>query len=154
MKKVLLLMGLVLLFPTLAISAPTSAETKTVLDHYWNGDTPVLADYKVCSEIVREGDEKNNCAGEVNPEMLQAGEKVYLWMNYMVPQDTEQNISILVTRNTRPEKTKNIKITASLRYRTWTILPTNKSGEYKVKIDRELNDNFTTLEKFTYKVAE
>lgn len=154
MKKIVWLMSLVLLFPTLAISAPTSAETKAVLDHYWDGDTPVLVEYKFCSEIVREGDEKNNCAAEVNPEMLQAGEKVYLWMNYMVPQDTEHNISILFTRNARPEKTKNLKITGSLRYRTWTILPTNKSGTYDVQIDLELNDNFTTLEKITYSVTE
>lgn len=154
MKTIVWLIGLVLLVPSLAISVPTPEETRSVLDHYWNGDTPVLVEYKFCSDIVREGDEKNNCAVEVDPKMLQSGETVYLWMNYMVPQNTEHNISILFTRNGRPEKTKNLKITGSLRYRTWTLLPTDKAGTYNVQIDRELNDNFTTLEQMTYSVAE
>lgn len=141
-------------FPALAFAAPSSQETKAVLDHYWSGDSPVLVEYKVCSEIVKEGDEKNNCAAEVNPEALQAGEDVYLWMNFMVPRETEHKISALFTRNGRPEKTKDMKISSSLRYRTWTKLPTAKGGTYQVQVDRDVDDNFTTLESFSYKVSK
>lgn len=141
-------------FPILAFAAPSSQETKAVLDHYWSGDTPVLVEYKFCSEIVKEGDEKNNCATEVNPESVQAEDDVYLWMNYMVPRETEHKISVLFTRNGRPEKTKNLNISSSLRYRTWTKLPTAKGGAYQVQVDREVDDNYTTLETVSYKVSK
>jgi len=153
-KKVFLLMICNVLFPTLAISAPSSQETKAVLDHYWSGDSPVLVEYKICSEIIKEGDNKNDCAAEVNPQAIKAEDEVYLWMNYMVPKDTEHTMSVLFTRNGRPEKSKSLKISSSLRYRTWTQLPTDKGGTYMVQVDRELGDNFTTMGSFSYSVQK
>jgi len=149
-----LLFAALLLVPALSMAEPTAEETMKVLDHYWNGSTPILVEYKFCADIAKEGDNKNECAGEVNPQSIAKDAQVYLWMNYMVPQNTSHDISILLNRNGRPEKTRNFTITGSLRYRTWTALPTGKDGEYTVQIDREVNDNYTTMKSLKYKVKE
>lgn len=153
MKKIVVAIVMVLV-PALSFAAPTAESAKEVLDHYWSGNSPLLIDYKICSEISKEGENKNECTTEVDPSAIAKGDKVFLWMNYMVPQHTEQNISVLFTRKNRPEKTRGIKITGSLRYRTWTTLPTGKTGEYSIQVDHEVDDNFTTLKTLSYQVAE
>jgi len=152
-KKIIVAIVMVLV-PALSLAAPSAESAREVLDHYWSGNSPVLIDYKICSEISKEGENKNECAVEVDPTAIAKGADVFLWMNYMVPQNTEQNISVLITRNNRPEKTRDIKITGSLRYRTWTTLPTDKDGAFTIQVDHEVDDNFTTLKKLSYQVAE
>jgi len=153
-KSRILLTLLLLLVPMVVCAAPSPDETKKVLDHYWSGSSPILVEYKFCSGIAKEGDNKNECVAEVDPQEISADSEVFLWMNYMVPQNTSHNISLLLTRNTRPEKTRNFSITGSLRYRTWTQLPTGKPGDYTVQIDREVDDNYTTLKSLSYQVKE
>lgn len=154
MKQITLLSTLLLVFTSFVSAAPSPDLTRQVLDHYWSGDSPVLVEYKFCSEIAKEGENKNQCAVEADPAAIAKGDKVFLWMNYMVPKDTAQNISVLITRNSRPEKTRDLKVTGSLRYRAWTTLPTDKSGTYAIQVDHEINDSFTALEKLGYTVAE
>lgn len=154
MKKFILVSILLLVAPVVSVAAPTPEATKQVLEHYWNGSTPVLVEYKICSEISKEGDNKNECVSEVDPSAIVKGDKAYLWMNYMVPQNTSHDISVLFTRKNRPEKTRDINIRGSLKYRTWTTLPTSKAGEYSVQIDLDVDDNFTTINNLSYQVAE
>lgn len=153
MKKIVVAI-VILLVPVISIAAPTAESAKEVLEHYWSGNSPLLIDYKICSEISKEGENKNDCVTEVDPTAIAKGDKVFLWMNFMVPQNTEQKISVLFTRKNRPEKTREIKITGSLRYRTWTTLPTDKDGVYTVQVDHEVDDNFTTLKSMNYQVSE
>ncbi len=84
-----LLVGL--LFAALPISVmaqevPTPDEVKKVLDFYYNGQASglVLYDSKFCQDIHREGDEKNECAGEITDTPITKGAPVYLWMAYAV----------------------------------------------------------------------
>lgn len=154
MKKIVLVAILLLVVPVVSFAAPTPEAAKQVLDHYWSGSTPLLVDYKFCSEISKEGENKNECVTEVDPSAIAKGDKVFLWMNYMVPKNTAYNISVLITRKNRPEKTRDMSITSSLRYRTWTTLPTVKTGEHSIQVDQEVDDNFTTLKNLTYQVSE
>jgi len=152
-KKVLVVIVL-LLVPAISIAKPTADSAKEVQDYFWNGDGPLLVEYKICSEVAKEGENKNECVTEVDPSALVKGDKVVLWMNYMVPQDTEQKVSVLVMRNNRPEKTSNINLPGSLRIRTWATLPTDKEGSYSIQLDHEIGDNFNTLKKLSYQVSE
>lgn len=154
MKKLLIIALFMLVAPAVAMAAPTADEAKKVQDHYYQGSEPVLVDYKFCTEVAKAGDNKNECVAEVDPMAIAKDTKVLLWMNYMVPLDTTHNISVLVTRNDRPMRNQTLSISQGMRYRTWVLLSTGKDGDYKVQIDKEVDDNYTTLKALTYKVME
>ena len=153
MKK-LVLVVLAVMIPAVSFAAPTPEATKEVLEHFWNGSTPILVESKFCADIGKDGANKNECVSEVDPAAVAKGQKVYLWLNFMVPQDTAPSISILFSRKGRPERSADVNLKGSLRYRTWTTLPTEKAGDYAIQVDQDINDNFTTLKSLTYKVGE
>ena len=145
-----LLMGL--LFAALPISVmaqevPTPDEVKKVLDFYYHGQGSglVLYDSKFCQDIHREGDEKNECAGEITDTPITKGAPVYLWMAYMVPMGEEKNNIIVQFEHSGITRlVKNLDISGSLRYRTWRKLVFDKAGDWTVKIVHDKGD--TTVE--------
>lgn len=149
MKKVLFAIAASLLaFSAFAVDVPTSAEARKVLDFYYHGQGQgiVLIESKWCTEIENEGDNKNNCADEVNPGAVQNGQELNLWMAFLVPSDDpEQNIIIQFEHNGVARMVKNVTVSGSIRYRTWRKVTFNKTGEWTVKIIHDKGDDVTVL---------
>ncbi len=154
MKRIVLVSIFMLVVPAVCFAVPGAEATKEVLDHYWKGKVPVLVESKFCAEIGKDGANKNECVGDVDPAKIAQGDKVYLWLNFMVPQDLTPSISILFSRNNRPERSAGVELKTSLKYRTWTELPTGKPGDYTIQVDQEVNDSFTTLKSLSYTVGQ
>ncbi len=134
------LLGLALILsPVMALAAskPAPEEVKRVLDYYYHGKGlgPVLLEAKVCRDVQREGDEKNECAGDISAEVIKKGESLYLWMAYIVPSgDEPQNVIVQFENGGVTRMVKNLQVTGQLRYRTWLKVTFDKAGSWKAKI--------------------
>jgi hypothetical protein len=121
-----------------AAELPTSDEVKKVLDFYYHGQGlgVVLVESKFCRDIQREGDEKNECSGEITAaEPLNKGDEVYLWMAYMVPTgDEKQKIIVQFDNGGVTRMVRNLEISGSLRYRTWRKVVFDRTGQWTAKI--------------------
>ncbi len=138
----------------LMAAKPTGQEVSKVMDYYYTGNEAVIVEYKFCKEVVKEGDHKNDCAVEVDSKSVKKGEKVYLWLNAMVPKDAKVILSTQFIRKGRALKNRESKMNGSLRYRTWFAVPTAKTGAIEVSIDQEKGDDYVSIEKLGYTVVE
>lgn len=139
-----IVLGLMLgLVPVLALAGdkPTPEEVKKVLDFYYHGKGmgAVLVEAKICRDVQRDGDEKNECAGDVSGQTIKKGDSVYLWMAFMAPNGEEaQNIIVQYEVNGVTRSVKNATVTGGLRSRTWLKTTFDKVGTWKIKI---IHDN-------------
>ena len=159
MKKLThaILAGLILT-PAIAL-ADTASDAdivKKAMDYYHNGEAAVLIDYKFCSEIIKEGENKNECAEVVDAAAIAEDSKVYLWMNFFVPGDKAEKVHAMVQYGWKGRVMDNSDITLSqsFRYRTWRLIPTKKAGDWTVSVEQEGESAFMNLAKFSYTVAE
>lgn len=147
----IIILGLMLcLTPVMAFAGakPTSDEVKRVLDFYFHGKGtgPVLLDSMLCRDIQREGDEKNECAGDISGETIKKGESIYLWMAYMVPSgDEPQNIIVQYENGGVTRMVRNLQVTGQLRYRTWLKVAFDKAGSWKIKIIHDTGSEAVVL---------
>jgi hypothetical protein len=149
-KKIAVAFLALSLIPVIALAdgKPTPQEVKKVLDYYYRGKGlgPVLSEVRVCRDIQREGDEKNECAGEFGSEPVKKGDSVYLWMAFMVPTgDEAQNIIVQFDNGGVTRMVKNLQASGSLRYRTWLKLTFDKTGPWNVKIVHDKGDGTDVL---------
>lgn len=148
MKLRLIAIAFLSLIPAAVLAAkPTSEEAKKVLDFYFNGQGlgVVLADSKLCRDIEREGDQKNECAGELDSAITK-GESVYVWMNFMVPNGEEkQNVIVQFENNNVTRMVKNIEVRGGLRFRTWRKVIFEKLGNWEIKIIHDKGDGTELL---------
>jgi len=138
-KKCLVLIGAIAFLPLTAFSQekPKSEEAKRFLDFYYHGQGKgvVLAEMKVCEGIVKEGEDKNECAGEVAPNSIEKGKAYYLWMMYTVPQGDEvKDIVIQFNRKGITRVTKNVSVSGSIRYRVWRKFSLKDTGNWEIKV--------------------
>ena len=81
------------LFPALALAAdkPTADEAKKVIDYYYHGKglSPVLLETRICHDIQHDGDDKNECAGDVTGQPIKKGDSDYIWMAFMAPNGSD-----------------------------------------------------------------
>lgn len=135
-----LILGLALgLTPILAAAAdkPSPEEVKKVLDYYYHGKGmgPVLVDVKICRDVQREGDEKNECAGDLSGQSVKKGDSVYVWMAFMAPMGEEaQTIMVQYEMNGVTRAVKNAQVAGGLRGRTWQKFTFDKVGSWKLKL--------------------
>ena len=150
-----ILATLVLLLPTIAGAAkPTSEEAKKVIDFYFNGrgEGVVLTDSKICRDIERDGDLKNECSGELSGA-IPKGESVYVWMNFMIPNgDEKQNIIVQFDNNNVTRMVKNLEISSGLRFRSWRKVIFDKTGNWDIKIIHDKGDGTEVLSSTTVTV--
>lgn len=146
---------LVLSSAAIAVEQPTSDEVRKVLDFYYNGKGlgVVLIEAKLCRAIEREGDQKNECSGEITAEPIAKGEAVFLWMSYMVPTgDEKQKIIVQLENGGVTRSVKNLDITGSLRYRTWRKVVFNRSGSWIAKIVHDKEEGIQVLGEKSFSV--
>jgi len=122
-----------------AMKVPSSEEAKAVVEYYLKGQGqgPVLLEARLCTEVAKSGEEKNECIAEVPAEGIKANSRVMLWQAYLVPQgDTVEDLMVQVKQGDIVRETKDVKVTGSLRNRTWPSVRLSKPGEWTVTILR------------------
>jgi len=158
MKRIIMSMLCLVALPGLAL-ADTSSDTELVrkaMNYYHQSETVVLVEHKFCSEIIRKGPNKNNCAEVIDPNTITQGSKVYLWMNFLVPGDHIKNTNVLLQfgRKGRVMRSQEMSFSQSIRYRTWKALPTKHLGETSIAIEQETATSFENIERLTYTVVK
>lgn len=135
---------------------PSADSVRQVMDYYHTGSDVTLLEYKLCRDIAREGENKHECSEVVDGNTIEAGSKVYFWMNFLVPGDTTENANVLVQfkHKGRAISTYETPMPQTIRYRTWRLLPTNKTGDWQVAIEQEKADGYTAVETIGYSVVE
>ncbi len=82
MKSALLASCLLLLTPGLAQAgpAPTPGEVQKVLDFYYGPAEapPILIETRICRDVAKEGEHKNECTEKLGSDAIQVGESGYL----------------------------------------------------------------------------
>ena len=144
MKKRWNIVLAILVLPIAAWAAdrPGAQDTRTVVHYYFNGQGQgaVLMDYRVCSEVAPEGEDKHECRRQLDAAAIPLGEEAFLWMNFLVPAEDQADILISYARNERVRKTADVTLKGAIRFRTWKRIPTDKPGKWAVTIVQEMPD--------------
>lgn len=158
MKKFGIIVMVIIGLPMMAWAAdrPAPQQALDVVDYYFNGkgQGAVLMDYSICSEIVPEGEDKNECRRQANAMAIPVGEEAFLWMNFLVPNDDQASILLSFFRNERVRKTADVRLKGAIRYRTWKNIPTDRPGKWTVTIVQEMADRDMELGTLEYTVTE
>jgi len=157
MKKTLLaLFILASCSSVFAAETPTPAEAKKVFDFYYHGQGQgvVLMETKLCAEIGKQGDTKNECTIDLNNSPAK-GQIANLWMTFLVPKgDKKIAIIIQFEQGGITRMVKNVTLSGSIRFRTWRKVKFNKTGNWTVKIFQEVGDTTKVLKEITLTVQE
>ncbi len=108
MKRIICALAVTLLCGPLVAMAqdkPTPEEARKVINYYFNGKSQgvVLIEYKICKEISKKGETKNECVTEILNKTVAKGEEVYLWMNFLVPVGEKSKILLRIPARTKFE---------------------------------------------------
>ncbi len=125
---------------SLAVDKPTPEEARKVIDFNYHGKGMgvVLVQTKVCHDIQRDGDDKNECAGDLTGKAVKKGEAVYVWLMFMAPDGQEsQNASVDFEQNGASVAVKKVQVPGQMRSRSWLKYTFNKAGAWKVKVARD-----------------
>ena len=117
--------------------APPSAEEVRKVSRYFYSDNatrPVLADYKLCKGIQRDGVDKNNCTQEVPGDTLEPGQSLYLWMNFMLPKGEQGKVLVQLNHSGVTRDTRVMPIEGSMRYRTWRKIRLLRPGDWELPV--------------------
>ncbi len=109
---------------------------------------------KLCQEIPEKGAEKYECKGEITDRRVKKGQKVFLWMNFLVPAGDQAEILLQFQRKDRVRRVLPVSLSGSPRYRTWKKIPTDKTGNWKVSFVQEMEDADLNLGEFEFSVFE
>ena len=127
-----------------ASASPAGDQVKQVLDYYYaESGAPVLVDFKVCEDVHTEGVDKYNCKDEIDPRALVVGERVYAWMNFMVPREEHGEVLVQLKHNGVIRSTRKADVHGAIRYRTWRRIQLSRTGEWEIPI---LYENGETVE--------
>ena len=139
-----------------AAEMPTNAEAQKVLDFYYNGQGMgvVLMESKICSEVIKEGDNKNECTDDMTDQPINKGESVNVWMAYLVPKGDE-GIKIIMQfeQGGITRMVKNLTLSGSIRFRTWRKVSFNKTGNWTVKVFHDRGTEVDLLKEMTLTVV-
>ena len=144
-RSIKVLLAVLMCLPAVAwADGMSDADTvKKAMTYYHDGEAAVLIDYKFCSEIIKEGDNRNECAEVVDAQSIAEDSKVYLWMNFFVPGDNVDKVHAMVQFGWKGRVMDNadISLSQSFRYRTWRLVQTKKAGDWSVSIEQEGAEN-------------
>lgn len=146
-----IVLGMVLgLAPALSIAGdkPTPEEARKVIDFNYHGKGKgiVLAQTKVCHDIQRDGDDKNECSGDITGQTVKKGEVVYIWLMFMAPDGQEaQNANVEFEQNGASRTVKKVQVPGQLRSRSWLKYSFDKAGAWKVKIAHDTGSSADPL---------
>jgi len=140
----------------MAQEKPSPEEARKVINYYFNGKGQgvIPMEYKLCKEISKVGDAKNECVAEVSKKTIAKGEEVYLWMNFLVPAGEESKILLQYSRKGKVRNTSNISLGGATRFRTWKKIPTARTGDWKVTMVQELESSDMEIGHLEFSVTD
>gem|GEM_PF-1531251 len=129
-----------------AADAPTGVEANQVVDYYFSdATTPIVLAVKLCEDIYKDGPEKNNCNGEIDPANVEPGTTAYVWMKLLVPHGASAKILAQVNNKGVTRDTYDRAVPGALRYRTWMRTTFGQAGKWEIRIYDESGDSLTEL---------
>lgn len=153
-KSILFLLLMTLPFSLFALEKPKPDEARKVVNYFYGGNDPILMEHLLCKSIGKNGAQKNECVDEVDPERIDKGEKVYLWMKFLVPSEKKAKLLVQFSCKRRVLKTSEPIVTSAYRYRTWLSLPTKRAGSCNITIEQERKDDFVKMVEIPYRVLK
>ena len=125
----------------LLLGAPTSEEALEVVRYYYDGaaEGPILLKSMPCLKVddVKDSKTKNECIEPVGEAPIAKGKTVHLWTMWLVPVGgTYDDVMVQVSHDGVVRETKDIKLTESLRMRTWRYTNLSKPGKWTFKVLR------------------
>lgn len=134
---------------------PSQQAINRVVAYYYGGESkPLLADYKLCRAIGSIAEERNQCIDELDPSNVEQNQTVYLWMNYLVPKGADSDLLLHYNHNGITRDASTLKVSGSIRYRTWKKLKLSRAGLWEMPIYVEKNGQYTELNRITVNVTE
>lgn len=140
-----IILGLLIMLPTFVFAEkPSATEISRVLNFYDQGfaEGAVLVDMKLCADVHKSGEFKNNCNGELDRNNLTAGQEAFVWVNLLVPnqqdEDKKQKLLLQFNHENLTRRVREKRVGSSIRYRTWTKIKLDRAGTWNVKA---LHDN-------------
>ncbi|MBV1880802.1 MAG: hypothetical protein KUG82_04175 [Pseudomonadales bacterium] len=134
---------------------PSQPSINSVVNYYY-GDSaePILADFKFCSGVGNRGDLKNQCIDELDPNNIELNSTVYLWMNYLVPKNSSAELLLHYNHNGITRDASTLKVSGSIRYRTWKKVRLSRTGKWEMPIYLEQNGHYSELNRIQIQVNE
>ena len=137
-----------------ASQPPTAEEVKRVTRYFYGNDTsmPVLTDYKLCTGIQREGENRNNCTLEISRESVEPGQSLYLWMNFLVPKSEKGKVLVQLNHDGVTRDTRVMPVAGSVRYRTWRKIRLLRPGDWELPVYYENEDGIAEVDRINLHV--
>lgn len=146
-------LGLAIAPAARAVEAPDPETANSVVEYYYSdAGTPVLMEFKLCTGVYDEGPDEHECLEEVDPSAVESGSEVYLWMKFLVPQDTEATILTQLNHKGVTRRTFNRDLGGAVRYRTWHTTTFEKAGTWEVAVFHEGAQDVEKLHSVTLNV--
>jgi len=139
--------------PLHAADKPTQDEVSKVMNYYRDGSEVILVESKICTEVEKSGDNKNECSDTIE-QPVALNKSGYMWMNFMVPGNEPATLLVQFKYKGRALDSDELHLSNAIRYRTWKRLQTSKSGDWVVNIEQETNDGYIPVAKLEYTVAD
>lgn len=159
MKKIVCALTFSLLAPagfSITQEKPTPEEAKKVINYYFNGKGQgvIPVEYKLCEKVAVNGEQKNECVSEISGSTVVKGQKVYLWMNFLVPAGENAKILLQYSRENLVRDTANVSLGGATRYRTWKRIPTSTTGDWKVNVFQEMANEDLEIGQLEFSVID
>lgn len=121
-------------------AAPSPAEAKEVIEYYYGGKEqgPILAELKACTKVDtgKDSPTRSDCL-EVVSGPLKKGANVHAWTLWLVPDGgSYEDVAIQFLHEGQVRSTMDIKLTSSLRTRTYRASTLSKAGKWEIKVVR------------------
>ena len=139
---------LLLFGPASLTAAPTPDTVKEVVDYYYNGqkEGPILTDSNLCKSI-----NKLECGEALDPNAVNLGSVVNVWMQFFVPQGaTYDDVIVEFKHEGVPRHLTAYKVQGSIRYRVADRYKVDKPGKWTITIKRGM----TSLKEFAITVVK
>ena len=133
---------------------PDGDEIRRVLSYYDGevSEAPLLVEAKLCTEIGKEAEMKNECMGEIKTS-LQAETDVYLWLNFMVPRHSpDQKILIQFNHDGITRQAREATIQSAIRFRTWKKFRADRPGKWTIQVLHDADDGAREMERIEVQV--
>ena len=140
-----------LIFGALVGVPPTPAQVKSVLDYYFSGTEPILAEALLCKSIEKEDDETKWDCKERYGAKATKGDKVYVHLTFLVPKDQSKDLMLQAAHDGVVRTTKDITVKGTyFRHRLFRAFSLEKAGRW----DFHIRDGEKILKTLSIQVSE
>lgn len=140
-----------------ASARPSSEEARKFVDYYLSGQGqgPVLVRVQLCTDIVKDGESKNDCSEVISGNSVKVSDKSFVWMHFAAPQgDKIENVLLQYNSGGITRDTKSLGVEGSIRYRVWKPFTPSKPGTWEIKVLHEGASGVEELGKLAVEVTE